>query len=77
MLANDLDALGPQRGGFPHKVDVLLGELPDKDREALERALRDPKRVSERRLAITLRAHDLVVSPSAIRNWRVKERVLT
>lgn len=55
---------------YPLRVDEMLAELSEKERDAVEAALRDPDRVSSSKLETTLGQHGHPVSEGAINTWR-------
>lgn len=71
MAFKELDSLDrDMTNRKPHRIAEILSRLDDDDREVVERALQDHRRVSARQLATFLSSHGHVVSAGTIQNWR-------
>lgn len=68
-----VDALdGLSRGqSSQFKLDQIMAEVSPEEKAAIERALRDVARVSNRKLANTLTASGHQCSEGAVYNWRL------
>lgn len=74
-LADALAAPDPVTIGVRLRVDVILDGLDDRDRAALDAALRDPVGYPNPRIARAIRSAGETCSPDSVKAWRERNGI--